>query len=336
MFAKIYEKVKQFMKNNWLFVVILLIVVTVTFVKLPYEVEMPGGIIDLDNRVYVNGEKNKIEGSFNMAYVSVVQGSIPHILMGLVLPDWKVVPISETKYENETVEEANLRDKLNLQQSKDFATAVAMDQASIPYTIKDNINYVVHINKKANTTMKVGDNIRKFNGKDVKEIKDITDAIKNMNVGETVNITVLRDGKKVDTTAVIFEENEKKYIGISALTTMEIESDTKVKITSKPSESGPSGGLMMTLMVYSALTHQDLTHGLKVVGTGTISLDGTVGEIGGVKYKLMGAVKNKADVFLVPKDNYEEAMKVKEEKKYDIKIVSVDKFSDAVEYLEGL
>ena len=59
------------------------------------------------------------------------------------------------------------------------------------------------------------------------------------------------------------------------------------------------------------IVDEDITKGKTVVGTGTIDIDGNVGAIGGVKYKLIGAVKNKADVFLVPKDNYEEAIEVK-------------------------
>ena len=93
---------------------------------------------------------------------------------------------------------------------------------------------------------------------------------------------------------------------------------------------------MMSLMVYNALTKQDLTHGKKIVGTGTISLNGQVGEIGGVKYKLMGAVKDHADIFLVPEGNYQEALEVKKDKKYDIDIVSVKTINDAITYLEGL
>ena len=34
-------------------------------------------------------------------------------------------------------------------------------------------------------------------------------------------------------------------------------------------------------------------------------------EIDGVKYKMLGAKKNKADVFLCPYENYEEAINVK-------------------------
>ena len=92
----------------------------------------------------------------------------------------------------------------------------------------------------------------------------------------------------------------------------------------------------MSLILYNALTNQDLTHGKTIVGTGTIDKDGKVGAIGGVKYKIMGAYKNKADIFLVPEDNYAEAMEVNEEKGYNLTIVSVSTLKDAVLFLEGL
>ena len=92
----------------------------------------------------------------------------------------------------------------------------------------------------------------------------------------------------------------------------------------------------MALMIYNAVTEQDLTHGKKIVGTGTIALDGTVGAIGGVKYKVMGAASEKADIFLVPADNYEEALDVIEEKGYNMDVVSVSNLKDAINYLEGL
>ena len=59
-------------------------------------------------------------------------------------------------------------------------------------------------------------------------------------------------------------------------------------------------------------------------------------EIGGVKYKIMGAEAEKADVFFVPEDNYEEAIAIKEKKRYNINIVSVKNLQDAINYLEGL
>jgi len=48
----------------------------------------------------------------------------------------------------------------------------------------------------------------------------------------------------------------------------------------------------------------------KICGTGTIDESGNIGEIGGVKYKMLGASKNKCDVFITPKENYEEAFNI--------------------------
>ena len=91
----------------------------------------------------------------------------------------------------------------------------------------------------------------------------------------------------------------------------------------------------MALTTYSYLTGDDLTKGRTVVGTGTIDKDGNVGSIGGVKYKLIGAVKKKADIFLVPNgENYEEAIKVKQEKNYDIKIVGISNIKEAINELK--
>ena len=56
MFNKIYEGIKNFIKNNIGFVITLIVMVILVTVKLPYEVEMPGGIIDLSDRITVDGK----------------------------------------------------------------------------------------------------------------------------------------------------------------------------------------------------------------------------------------------------------------------------------------
>ncbi len=336
MFNNFYDKFKNFMKENGVFLALFIFIILVVTIKVPYEVNMPGGLIDLSNRVEVNGEEVNVTGTFNMAYVSVVQGSIPHILLSFIIPDWDCVPSSASTYDNETIEDANKRSKLYLEQSKDYATAVAMDAASIEYEVSNRLNYVIYVSPDADTTLKVGDNIIEINGEKIEDINVMSDRIQAANVGDKVDFKVERDKKIIEASAIIYEDSDKKLVGISALTTFDIDSEVDVDISTKESESGPSGGMMMTLMVYNALTNQDLTHGKTVVGTGTINLDGTVGEIGGIKYKLIGAVREDAEIFLVAKDNYEEAMDVKEEKGYNIEIVSVETFQEAVDYLEGL
>ena len=75
--------------------------------------------------------------------------------------------------------------------------------------------------------------------------------------------------------------------------------DINIKVKTKSSESGASGGFMTALAIYNALTSDDITKGKIIAGTGTIDSEGNVGVIGGVKYKLSGAVKNHADIMLV-------------------------------------
>ena len=72
---------------------------------------------------------------------------------------------------------------------------------------------------------------------------------------------------------------------------------------------GPSAGLAFTLEVMQQLG-ANVTHGYKVAATGTMSIDGTVGPIGGVEQKTYGVRDAGAQVFLVPAgDNAKEAKK---------------------------
>ena len=79
----------------------------------------------------------------------------------------------------------------------------------------------------------------------------------------------------------------------------------------------------------------DLTKGDIIAGTGVIYEDGSVGSIDGVKYKLKGAVKNKAKVFIVPSENYDEAVKLKKEHNYDIEIIEADNLHNVIEKLKN-
>lgn len=93
----------------------------------------------------------------------------------------------------------------------------------------------------------------------------------------------------------------------------------------------------MALSIYDKLTTADLTGGKKIVGTGTIDTLGNVGEISGIEYKLKGAVKEKADIFFTPMGvNYDDALALKQKEHYNIQIVGVSTFNDALNYLKRL
>ena len=132
----------------------------------------------------------------------------------------------------------------------------------------------------------------------------------------------------------MYEEENALYTGLGIMEEKDVESEKELDIKTKDSESGPSGGLIMALSMYNALTSEDITYGMKIVGTGTIDEDGTVGKIGSVTYKLAAAVKAKADLFICPSDNYDEALKYAKDKKYEITIRGVDTFEEALNVLK--
>ena len=83
------------------------------------------------------------------------------------------------------------------------------------------------------------------------------------------------------------------------------------------------------LGVLDAVTPGDLTRGHFVAGTGTIGVDGTVGPVSGAAEKVVAAERGGAEIFLVPRENYADALLWRT----SVTVVPVDHFEDAVSYL---
>lgn len=332
MLNKIYEKVLQYIKEEYKFLLIILtLFITMTY-KLPFYIDTPGGIIDISKRIKID-EKNKLEGTMNFAYVSEMRATIPTYIIAKINKNWDIIKKEEVVLENETESDVRFRDTLDLKEALSNALYVGFKESNEEFKTKNNKVYVTQILKDAKTDLKVGDQILEANNTKINNIKELQSIEKQE--GKTIQLKVINNKKEYTRTAECIKYNDNIIIGIALGETYEIESNHKIDIDYKQRESGPSGGLMMALTTYSYLTGEDLTKGRTVVGTGTIDKDGNVGSIGGVKYKLIGAVKNKSDIFLVPNgENYEEAIKVKQEKNYNIKIVGVSNIKEAINELK--
>ena len=66
---KMKTKIKELIKQEYKFIIFLLVVVALFYIRLPYYINAPGGTINITNRVEMEGYENK-EGSLNMLYVS--------------------------------------------------------------------------------------------------------------------------------------------------------------------------------------------------------------------------------------------------------------------------
>jgi PDZ domain-containing protein len=66
--------------------------------------------------------------------------------------------------------------------------------------------------------------------------------------------------------------------------------------------------MMFALGIVDKLTPGEMTGGERIAGTGTVDSDGTVGPIGGIQQKLVGAEGAGADWFLAPAGNCDEVV----------------------------
>ena len=333
MFNKIYDSIKNFIINNYKFLIAWIIIVVLLFYELPYVIYTPGGIVNLEERIVVDGEEDVTAGSLNMSYVSLVKGTIPMLLLSFVVPNWDILPSEEITREDESVDELLELEKLYMKSSIDNATILAFREAGKELNITREVNNIVYIADEAETDLEMYDELLSVDGKNLATIDELRAYVNTLNEGDTVSILVNRDGKEKECSAKIYNTSDGLKVGISFLTTYEYETTPEIEVTTKNSESGSSGGLMLSLAIYNAIADEDITKGRTIVGTGTIDINGNVGEIDGVKYKLLGANKNNAEIFLCPMENYEEALEVKEEYDLDVEIHGVAIFSEALEYL---
>lgn len=331
------DKIKEFFKENYKILLCYLVVLFLFTYKLPYYIHTGGGVINTNDKVKIESEY-KSEGKFNFAYVESKNAIIPLYLIAQFNDNWDIEKISDLKVdENDTVKDINFRDKLDLDISIANATINAYKLAGKEVNISSIDNYIIYLKDKEKTDLQVGDILLSVDGKSVSNLDEARDIVKTKNINDKIPVIVKRDNKEKECYVTVFSENNEKMIGVSIMSLPNFETAPVLDVKFSKNESGPSGGLMLGLTIYDKLTSDDLTNGLNIVGSGTLDSTGNVGAIGGVKYKLQGAVKNKADIFIAAnEENYDECMRLKKEKNYDIKIIGVDTLEDAVNKLKEL
>lgn len=91
---------------------------------------------------------------------------------------------------------------------------------------------------------------------------------------------------------------------------------------------GPSGGVMQTLSIYASLLKLNIGD-LKIAGTGTIRIDGTIGRIGGPRQKIYTGIYHNVDIFFITNSHFNEVMDID----YDYILYPVSTIEEAVQKL---
>jgi len=207
-------------------------------------------------------------------------------------------------------EELRSRQAALFSTSGSFAVAAAMDFLGRPVTSTVVIN-AVYPDSPAEDVFRTQDQIISVDGVDVAEPNDVVDAVRSQPIGSALEITILREddesGASEQTVTVTTADNPDNpgtpYLGIGVADLYAAEFPIEFTLEDV---GGPSAGLMFALGIIDKLTPEDLTAADHIAGTGTITPDGKVGPIGGIRQKVAGAREAGANLFLMPVDHCEE------------------------------
>ena len=141
------KKIQQYIKDNWKFIVFLVVFYLVMNYELPYVIYTPGGAINMSERV--TGDNTYDEsGSLSMTYVSMVKGSLPFLALSYVIPNWDIVSSKDISYDGDLKTTVEI-DKIYMKEAISNAESVAYDKAEIEYSIKNTKNIVTYVDSKA-------------------------------------------------------------------------------------------------------------------------------------------------------------------------------------------
>lgn len=207
-------------------------------------------------------------------------------------------------------------DEVKTQQAQLFstaesdATAAALNFLHMPVSRKVVIT-AVYEGSPAWEKLQAKDEVLSIDGKPVTKPEQVRDDVQQAPIGTTLNVKVRRDSATGATeldipvaTAANPNDATKGYLGVNV--GEYYAADFGIDFTLQDI-GGPSAGLMFALGLIDKLSPEDIANGQHIAGTGTISPDGTVGPIGGIRQKLAGARKAGAELFLMPESHCAEA-----------------------------
>lgn len=336
------------------FVLVIAFLVVSIFYRLPYYVMQPGDTHDLGPVIDVkDGHKYK-DGDFLFMTVQVIQPNVYQYVSASFEKYHKIMPIDQLRQEGENQEEYNTRQLYYMDESQAAAAYTAYTKAGKnPKLVHDGMIIANIIDgMPAEKKLKAGDVIIKAEGQKIKTGDDLLKALKGKTKGDSVKLTVRRNDKKKQETVAIGRfpkeeiktqkannvKNPKKYgMGVKQVPKVKLKVDPPISFHTEKI-GGPSGGLMFTLDIYNRLTDTNWTKGYKIAGTGTMNTKGEVGPIGGIKEKVVAADTKDVEIFFAPKKdhNYTDAAATAKDIDTDMKVVEVNTFDDALNYLKKL
>jgi PDZ domain-containing protein len=301
-----------------------------SYIFLPHDATPVAPLVDVEG-----GKEPRDGGGIYFVDVLVRKATLLEDLWPGLRDGATVVP-SEHVRPPGVSEEARRREELaEMRLSQRVAAAVALrelgydDVVARPFGARIE---VVDPAAPAAGMLEPGDVIVRADERKVTAPGELRRIVRSRGVGATLTLEIRRDSRRktLDVRTKRGPEGTP-IIGVIVSQAAEIRLPVDVEIDTG-GVGGPSAGLAFALDLLEELG-RDVDGGRKVAVTGTLELDGTVGEVGGVKQKTIGVRGADIDVFVVPAgDNARDARRHAD----GVRIVPVRSFQQALQALATL
>lgn len=319
--------------------------------QLPYFIESPGPIVNLNRFVTVENKEDNLPGSFNITTVTE-RPATPFLWAWAHFQEFDDITTRQETLGDATREEHIQMNRFFMQSSQNAAQLVALKLAGYESEPVFKGVHVMSISENSDFAdrLSVGDILTQVDGRTFESSQEMIAYIRTLSVGDEVKIDFTHQGQKKTASGELIQLPNTDFpgIGITLVDNTQITSDIQISYNAR-GIGGPSGGVMLTLETYAQVTGRDIRQGKKIAGTGTMDFNGNVGRVGGVEKKVVSASREGVSIFFVPNDeisdemrergsvsNYEEAKRAGERINTQMKIVPVRTAQEALEYLESL
>ncbi|WP_317451034.1 S16 family serine protease [Microbacterium thalassium] len=331
----------------WALAVALVVLFVITFLPTSYVIQRPGPVYNtLGTATNAEGDEVPLisvegaetfetDGALDLLTVQVIGNrertpSWFELALAWFDPQKAVLPIDAVFPEGTTTEERNSESAAMMVDSQQEATAAALTELGYDVGARLTVHSFVEDSAAAGV-LEEGDVILGANGETVADAASLREIV-NEGGGEPIDLRIQRDGAE-QTVAVTPKETEVDgettlLLGITLMTAYDFPIDVTIQLNNV---GGPSAGMMFALGIIDTLTPDQLNGGEQFAGTGTITADGEVGPIGGIRQKLWGAKDAGAEWFLAPEANCDEVVGHVPD---GLQVFAVETLDDALSALE--
>ena len=297
------------------------------YIFLPDEARAVAPLVD------VEGEQPDEDGggiyyvAVDVRKASLLEKLVPRIREGATL-----VEVSQVRPPGQNEQEHRRAELASMRQSQDYAAAVALRSLGYPIQVFPRGAEIASVVEgfPAEGKLRPRDLVVAVDGKPVANPDEFRAALLRKRPGDPVRLRLQRGNRVVLLRTVSNpEQPDRPFIGV-LINDPAVKLPITVRINTGE-VGGPSAGLAFALDLLEELG-RDVDRGHKIAASGELGLDGSVGAVGGIKQKTIGARRAGADVFLVPGDNAREARR----HAGGLRVIAVNSFRQALRALATL